>query len=273
MRIFLEASHHGLTCLWGGVAIQKRHLVTEGFLQVRLEQAAHRCKLREDQRTFIYGVYLLKHLDETRQLTGSVRDGTPISEKLGRVVADLLQLEQRGQDNTAALDPRRLRNACKRVTHYGTIERSLLLRERTEDLDLIFGREVADDVRVGFEASQDEWSHQRLEALGSLGVLHALDRACEMGLKVGLRAEVARVEELENAPQLGQPILDGRAGEDDALACAQAPRRLGLARIGVFDVLGLVQNDMAPFDSCEIRFIAMQQRIGTDDQIVPGCRN
>ena len=60
--------------------------------------------------------------------------------------------------------------------------------------------------------------------------------------EVGLAAKVARLHEVHDAPQVEQAVLQGRAGEGQALVDVQLFHRLSDLGRGVLDKLGLVQD-------------------------------
>ena len=71
------------------------------------------------------------------------------------------------------------------------------------------------------------------------------------------------------APQLGEAVLDRRAGERDADGRGAARARPGLLGLGVLDVLRLVEDHAAPLH----RFATAsrrrgQQAVGGDDEVV-----
>ena len=76
-----------------------------------LQELAHLRELREHQRAVAAGQHLFQHLGQPSQLARPTGDGGVVAEELRRVVADLLQLHQRGEDEALALDavaPRRV---------------------------------------------------------------------------------------------------------------------------------------------------------------------
>ena len=60
------------------------------------------------------------------------------------------------------------------------------------------------------------------------------------------RAEQARIEEVEEGPEVGKPVFDGRAGEGDAGWGLEGPHGPALLGAGVLDGLGLVGHDALP---------------------------
>ena len=62
------------------------------------------------------------------------------------------------------------------------------------------------------------------------------------------RPEHARVEELEQAPQLAEVVLDRRAAQRQAVLALQQAGRLGRGRCGVLDRLRLVEDHVVELD-------------------------
>ena len=68
----------------------------------------------------------------------------------------------------------------------------------------------------------------------------ALVRELGKTRKKAKRTEVARVDDLKDAPQVGQPVLDRCAGHGHAPVSANCLRRPGCAGRGVLDILRFV---------------------------------
>ena len=64
-------------------------------------------------------------------------------------------------------------------------------------------------------------------------------------------AQHARVEELEDRPQIAQVVLDRRAAQGQAILGREQPAGLGDLRAGVLDRLRLVQDDVIEVDVLE----------------------
>jgi hypothetical protein len=73
-----------------------------------------------------------------------------------------------------------------------------------------------------------------------------LDRHLERLPELGLFAEVAGAEEVEDRPEIAEPVLDRGAGQGEAVRRRELEDRLGLGGLGVLDVLGLVNHDPVP---------------------------
>src|SRR5262249_19532133 len=95
-----------------------------------------------------------------------------------------------------------------------------------------------------------------------------LDRPCEAASKLLVCSEVAGIEEVKEAPEVGKTILNRRARQRDAPSGVESARRLRCMRICVLDILRLVEDEVAPLDACELILIAMEEGISTDDDVV-----
>ena len=127
-----------------------------------LEHRAHLGELREDQRAFAAREYLLQHLRQPRELARAAGNRGVVLEELRRMIADLLELGERREHQPLALDALAASRPGFRLFDHGGIERSLLLRQRAEDLHLELFGQVRDDRLVGLQAAQNERRGQRL---------------------------------------------------------------------------------------------------------------
>ena len=84
-----------------------------------------------------------------------------------------------------------------------------------------------------------------LEARG-VGVGARGDGQPELLLEGGQRAELAREDEVEERPELGELVLDGRAREDEPVARVEALADLRDGGVGVADLVALVEHDVLP---------------------------
>eukprot|EP00760_Papus_ankaliazontas_P001886 PhM_4_TR1071/c0_g1_i1/m.26886 len=137
----------------------------------------------------------------------------------------------------------------------------LLLRELAEqDLLRLRGEHHAD---VGLHATQQERRDECLERAAVLvRVLHLLGccaavRARLDGLVEGLdeglvRAQELRVYEVEQGPQLDQPVLDGRARHEDAVRRRDGLAGDGRRGLGVADKVALIEHDVVDLRRQEV---------------------
>ena len=83
-------------------------------------------------------------------------------------------------------------------------------------------------------------------------------------------AEDARIDGVEDRPQLAQPVLDGRAGERDLLVGAKLTDSSCRFGVRVLHHLGLVEDDGGPVDRTEVFEVTGQQPVGRDDHLELG---
>jgi hypothetical protein len=100
------------------------------------------------------------------------------------------------------------------------VERRLLLGEVAVDAHLDLLGQVGDDAPVGLQPAQDERAGRLAQTLGRVAVAVALDRRRVAALERRRRAEQPRIEEVHDRVELGQPVLDRRAGQRDPMAGA-----------------------------------------------------
>lgn len=65
-------------------------------------------------------------------------------------------------------------------------------------------------------------------------------------LKLAMRGEHVRHEEVHERPELHEVVLERRAGEEEAPLRLKVEQRLPPLRLEVFDVLRLVENEVFP---------------------------
>ena len=83
-----------------------------------------------------------------------------------------------------------------------------------------------------------------------------------------LAAEVAGLDEIHDAPQVEQAVFERRAGQSEALIGAELFDRLSDLGGGIFDELGLVENDGAELEFLEGLEVAPEQGVIGDDEVV-----
>ena len=83
-----------------------------------------------------------------------------------------------------------------------------------------------------------------------------------------LRAEIAGLDEIHDAPQIEQAVFQRRAGERDLVFALQLLDRLRDLRAGVLDELRLVQDHGAEGEFMQFLQVAAEQGVVRDDQIV-----
>jgi Tripartite tricarboxylate transporter TctA family len=105
------------------------------------------------------------------------------------------------------------------------------------------------------------------EQFGKGSLEGSLDRLGVALLERRRRSEQAGVGELEDGPQVGQPVLDRGAGHRDPGRRWDRADRRRLLGGGVLDRLGLVHHDPRPVDLAEVGRVPGGQRISGDDQV------
>ena len=84
------------------------------------------------------------------------------------------------------------------------------------------------------------------------------------------RAEHARIQEVEQAPQLAEVVLDRRAAEREPVIRLEQSRRLGRAGARVLDRLRLVQDRVVERDLLQVTDVPAQRAVGGQDDVVLG---
>ena len=159
-----------------------------------------------------------------------------------RIATDLAQLGELGKHLELVF----LKLGCLAVLHLlgdavlvCQVQLALLAGELSHDgvLDL-FGQIGH---HVFLDATQHKRRHECLQASGTV-TLGVLDRAFEALGKRLARAKQTRHQKVEDAPELGQAVFDGRARQGKAHAGRQALGSAGHLGERVFNVLGLVEH-------------------------------
>src|SRR5690606_31509770 len=86
---------------------------------------------------------------------------------------------------------------------------------------LVLRRQVVDDRGIALQATQQERPDDALQSRRGWLVAVALDRHRVVASERFKWTEQARVQELENRPQLRETILDGCAGQREPMRGAQ----------------------------------------------------
>ena len=183
------------------------------------------------------------------------------------MVARLLELHQRRQDDSRALDPLCPLCLLEHLVDDRLVKRRLLRGQMAVDPHLDLVREVADDLLVGLQPAQDERAGRLAQACRRMLVAPPLDRRRVAALERRGRPEQPRVEEVHDRVQLGQAVLDRCACQRDPVARGQRADRAGLLGVPGLDVLRLVERDSLPLHAGERLAVARRERVGSDHQI------
>ena len=159
----LESFDHLIPTSLRRATVQEERFHVELLAEDRGEQMAHLSELREDQRLVLRGHDLFQDLDEPDALAGSLAEAFALlrreirlPKEVGRMVADLLQSHESGEDQSAATDSRRFVDLAKHVLDDGVVELGLLGGELDVLAVLDQRREIVGHAVVGLEASKHE---------------------------------------------------------------------------------------------------------------------
>ena len=230
--------HLGATLLRRGAhELEVAHAL---LVQARGDQVEHARELREQQDP-VPAIDRVAH-----ELHAGVELGAPagvIVVVQARVAADLAELGEFGQNLELLL----LELLGLTMLHLlgdtvlvGKVKLALLALQMREDgvLDLL--GQVGDHVLL--DAAQHEGRDEGLEAARRVA-LGMLDRALEALGETLMRAQEPRHQEVEDAPELGEAVLDRRTREREPHGGRQAFGRAGDLGERVLDVLGLIEHD------------------------------
>ena len=129
------------------------------------------------------------------------------------MVADLLEAQEGGEDRAAPLDALHRAEPVLELLHRLLVERGLLPGEGAERAHLGLVRQVGDDLAIGLEPPQDVGLHQRPErAVVAIPAGRQLpgDPRESPGA-----AQEPGVQEVEQRPEIAEPVLDRRARQGD----------------------------------------------------------
>ena len=130
------------------------------------------------------------------------------------MVADLLQPHEKGQDDAPALYSIDLFELAGQFFHRLLVKRRLLAAQGAEGFHLGLVGQIGNDALVGLQPSQDIGAHQVAER--SVRVMRPVGEAFDEGRKLLRRSQQSRIDEVEDRPEVAEPILDGRAGQRNA---------------------------------------------------------
>src|SRR6185369_12364209 len=274
----------------GGVAVEAVHelaavgagtgegdVVDADPLELALHEGDHAQELGEDDDFLPAFERLLEELLIEIPLAGGVLlDAVEIAERQDRMVADLLEEVEQGED----VDVRqRLVRLFERLRQLGAfsfngvaVELHLIVRQWAGAHVFDLRWQLVED--AGLQAAEDE----RRDHPAQLGhfagrgsteadvARHAGDTEALLEGVVG--AEVAREDEVEQGLQVAERILDRRAGEADPHLGDQV--RGGLPGLGlpVLDLLDLVEHGEAEGDRRQLLGVAAQHAIGSDHHVL-----
>ena len=122
---------------------------------------------------------------------------------------------------------------------------------------------------VGLESAQDKRGDHALQPMRRVSLAGLYGSGEALGERIHA-AQDARHEEVEDAPQLDEAVLDGRARERQASVGLQAFHCLGHLGAGVLDVMGLVEYHAREANVCIRLDIALEQVVGRHEHVMGG---
>jgi len=210
-------------------------------LEAGLDEFEERDELAEDEDLLAFVAEFFEALEEGVEFgAGDLAVGAGNE---GGMAADLAEAEEaredveaHGVEGAGGFDTEELGAGA---LEFGVVKGALFAVEIDEDD--VFGarRELGGDLCL--RAAQHEVADAAAEAGGGGGILDGI-----LAAEAGLAAEETGLGEGEEAPEIEQAVLDGRAGEGDAVERGnRAGDGSGLAR-GVLDELGFVEDYGVP---------------------------
>ena len=187
---------------------------------------------------------LLRQFAQAGELAAALRRVAAVAQPLRGMIADLLEPHDERQHEALPLDAVRV---VQRLGQFGDrllVERRLRFGQRTPGAHLGLVGQVGNDALVRLQPPQDVGPRE--------GAQRAVIRLARVPAPTdepgerARRAEQARVEEVEDGPQVARPVLDWRAGEREACGGLQFLHGPGLAGAGILDRLGLIQDHQVP---------------------------
>ena len=198
-----------------------------------------------------------------------------IAEKVGRVVADLLDARDRGQHQPAARHPFALLKLLLHLVHQRRVQGRLLLRHLHGDDVLALFRQVVNNRGVRLHAPEDKRRREPLQPLahliGQAFVAPGLDRLGKVVAEKRLRAQHPRVHKVQQAAQLGQLIFNRGTRQRNAVSRGDRPHAFRRLRPRILNRLGLIAHHVIPLHPGQIREVSPDHAVGGNHQIRLVC--
>ncbi len=273
----LEGVDHAVAGAAGQPAVVALDRLAGALAQVGSEALPPGGEVGEDQHPLVAGEDRLDDLVEPGQLAGAPVEAVFVGAVVHRVVADLLEGGDGGEHRALALGRARLagRGGGDEVVEHRLVEPDLLgghgaVVELVDAVGQLLG-----DGRLVLGAAVDQDAVERPQSRLAVrrgavarAVAGAVGRGrAELGDELRPRAQQAGVGPVQDRPEIAEAVLDRRAGERQAGAGLQATQLLGGLRRGILDGLGLVDDDLAPFELAELVHVAQRRAVGGDHQI------
>ena len=220
---------------------------TEAFGEGGLKGCTDAGVLGEEEGGFAAGEDVVEEGKEGEEFAGGC-----VVESVSGAVADEFEARKKGEDGAMAI-----------VGGAGVLGQSevvgggLGIGEGGVVLLGDAGRQVGENGGIGLETTEEEVRDGAAEAVG-VGIA--------LG-EVATGAEEVGVEEVEDGPEVVEAVLDGGAGEGEAVRGGERAGGLGLAGGGVLDELGFIENEGLPLDAAEAGVVAPEITIGGEDDV------
>ena len=127
---------------------------TEKRSEESRQRSRHLAKLSEYQHLLLFGGNHFSDLPQTRPLAAVCLAPCPIAQPLGRVIANLLEPRQEGEDQTLTLDTLSVIEQPRQFFDRLLIKRRLFSRELAKRLDLDLLRQIGNHRFVGLQPPQ-----------------------------------------------------------------------------------------------------------------------
>jgi hypothetical protein len=174
--VFLKAAHQLLASFYSRLAVQDQAVAAEDGGEESRQWRSNFAELGEDQHLFLFGANHFGDLAQACPLAAIGFALCAIAQPMGRVVADLPEAHEKRQYEAFALDARGIGELLGKIFHRLLIKCGLLTAELAPQ-----------------------------RAVGAVRLLHqALGEAGEFLC----RSQQAGIDEIEDGPQVSQPVLD-----------------------------------------------------------------
>ena len=226
----------------GESAVKEGNGATEAFGEGGLKGCTDAGVLGEEEGGFAAGEDVVEEGKEGEEFAGGC-----VVESVSGAVADEFEARKKGEDGAMAI-----------VGGAGVLGQSEVVGGGLgigEGGVVLLGD--AGRQGIGLETTEEEVRDGAAEAVG-VGIA--------LG-EVATGAEEVGVEEVEDGPEVVEAVLDGGAGEGEAVRGGERAGGLGLAGGGVLDELGFIENEGLPLDAAEAGVVAPEITIGGEDDV------
>ncbi len=182
-------------------AVKERHsFQIEHVAQDGNEKIAHFFELGENERAFVIFDNRFEHIGEPQNFSRTIGGLGRRFLKQRRMVDDLFEMREQREHMTVAGDAVGAFDLFHRGVYERLIERGLFPRQRAKDFVFHFFGEIPNDLRVGFDAAQDERRNDVSQPFFGFFVVVSLDRDAVKALESRMRSQQPRIEKIEDRP-------------------------------------------------------------------------